>query len=315
MASSMYSLPLYFPPGRKVDPIGVMYNLPSYHGGGETPSLLDADPTKQLETNQLNLIKLLEAFNERIDKHLNGLKGEKKKEGKDSKKEEKGEICAEKESMKKEKGGKAVPAKPPTLSTTPWKLMEEKVGAEAANGISACALPSLARYPNEKLGKVNVTVTSADIFWMENLAKVASKREVKFCGEVKNEVMNGNVEVVTKKGASFSLEVDSFSCVDRVTGWKILGGAIGLFSFHHLDAVQNEHTHRWLTRLAEVIEGGKRAEEVSSLLSSCSQFLSRFDSLSSHCSLSLADTLVRPLFLSNLPNNVELWAKRLESVI
>lgn len=54
--------------------------------------------------------------------------------------------------------------------------------------------------------------------------------------------------------------------------------------------------------------------EVLSLVSAISQFLSRFDSLSSHTHFSLSDVLIRRLFNGNLPNNVELWAKRLDSV-
>lgn len=319
MASSMYALPLYFPTGTKVDPIGVMYSLTSYHG--EEEDMEDVDPVKQLNDDQLNLIKLLEEFNDRLDKHLSMKKEgkEKKNEGQDKKKNEskgvKSDSRSEKVAGVKEKGGKTGPSKTCTASSTPWKLTEEKVGAETNNGISACASPSLSTYTSHKMGVVSVTITADDVFWMETLAKVGVKRDIKFSGEVSNGVKKAVGEVEVKKGASFSLIVQSLSVCDRVTAWKILGGALGLFSFDRQYAVQNAHSHRWLTRLDEVIKGGKKDKDVSSLVSLSSQFLSRFDSLSSHSHFSLPDVLIRSLATANLPNNVELWAKRLDSLL
>ncbi|GMS95751.1 hypothetical protein PENTCL1PPCAC_17926, partial [Pristionchus entomophagus] len=319
MTSSMHTLPLYFPQGTKVNPAPVMYSLHSYHEGGDEAVIVDVDPVEQLEKDQLNLIKLLGAFNEKLDKHLNGLtkKGnEKKKEEVKGKKRVNVTQFVGNSSVSKEKGGKAVSAKTVTQAT-PWKMMEEKEGAETKNGISASAVITLARLlsDKEKIGKMSVTMTANDLFWMENLAKIGSKRDIKFIGDVKNGLTKASAEIEVKKGASFAVRVDSLTLSDRVTGWKIMGVTLGLFSFNHHFAVQNAHTHRWLIRLDEVINGGKKENEVSSLLSSSSQFLSRFDSLSSHSHFSLADSLIRPLFNGNLPNNVELWAKRLDSVV
>ncbi|GMT24163.1 hypothetical protein PFISCL1PPCAC_15460, partial [Pristionchus fissidentatus] len=312
---SMYTLPLYFPQGMKVDPIGVMYSLDSYHEGGEsdaTPTIKEFDPIKQLEKEQGQLIKLLEAFNSRLDKHLSGLNretasGKKKEDIKQGKATSSG----------KQKGGRGnvVLLKCTPISTAPWKIQEEKMPAEDKNGLSACAAPTVITLNRPKINKASISVTPDDIFWVESLAKVGSERGVAFSGEVTNGIKAVNGEVVVNKGASFSLSIDTFSSSDRVTAWKMIGAALGVFSFEAELAVQNTHIHRWLMRLDEVIEMKKNDNVVGLLLSSSSQFLSRFDSLSSHCHLSLPDLLIRPLFNSNLPNNVELWVRRIDSAL
>uniref|UniRef100_A0A8R1Z9N2 Uncharacterized protein n=1 Tax=Pristionchus pacificus TaxID=54126 RepID=A0A8R1Z9N2_PRIPA len=310
----MYSLPLYFPSGTKVDPLGVMYSIDSYHDRGDNTPIHDVDPTKQLEKDQLNLIKLLGTLNDRLDKHLSGLKKETKEVEHKKKKVIDGVHSQDKKGDRK-KGGTGIPLKETLISTIPWKMVEDKVGAEEKNGISACSNPSLTKYQQEKIGRITVTVTDHDLFWIESLAKIGSKRDIKFSGEMKNGITTkGMGEVEVKKGDSFSLEVDSLCSRDRVTAWKILGLVLGLFSFNHHFALQNAHSHRWLIRLNEVISEGKKEKEVLSLVSAISQFLSRFDSLSSHTHFSLSDVLIRRLFNGNLPNNVELWAKRLDSV-
>ena len=56
MASGMYQLPLYFPAGTNATPTPRMYQLPRYHDKDDS-SAESFDPVKQLETEQLDLIK------------------------------------------------------------------------------------------------------------------------------------------------------------------------------------------------------------------------------------------------------------------
>lgn len=154
----MYSLPLYFPSGTKVDPLGVMYSIDSYHDSGDKSSIHDVDPTKQLEKDQLILIKLdfvfifanlkqiifcrlLGTLNDRLDKHLSGLKKE-TKEVEDKKKKVIDGVHVSKRILEgvlsfrilyvrlqsqdkkgdRKKGGNGIPLKETLISTTPWKV-------------------------------------------------------------------------------------------------------------------------------------------------------------------------------------------------
>ncbi|KAJ1369832.1 hypothetical protein KIN20_031406 [Parelaphostrongylus tenuis] len=152
--------------------------------------------------------------------------------------------------------------------------------------------PVLCNFERQKLGDISITVTSIDELW------------------------DASTTVNVSQGDNFSLVSSKLSLNCRVSSWKLLGSALGIFSFAPNHAIHAAHQHRWLSQVDMVLSGGIPKEEV---VREASRFLSQFDALGSQFEFGIADVIAKSVLIgssnTSLPNNVELWSKRLESAV
>lgn len=100
------------------------------------------------------------------------------------------------------------------------------------------------------LGDVTLTVTTADLPWVNALAKIAEKRHVAFSGAVANKAAKGKTSVSVAEGEKFELKVKEGAVASRVASWKLLGSALGLYSYEANQTIQAAHQHQWLARVS-----------------------------------------------------------------
>ncbi|VDO70124.1 unnamed protein product [Heligmosomoides polygyrus] len=329
---SMYKIPPLVPEDVNVKPADILYFLPSYHdavsqNGGTSlcngvPEDDNHDPVKAVETKQHELIKSLMNLGSTLDNLLkemgkSGYAAEPTEEkpieavpssteapsdkaSKADKEAKKAARKAAKAEAKVKVGpdsslGKKLPAA--DASNKQWTFTEEKRSNETGQALTACLPQGFVDFEKQKLGDIRITFTSVDKPWIEALSHFSEKRNVVF-------------------KEKFSVVAPDCSLCCRISAWKLLGVALGLFSFASNHSIQAAHQHRWLSKMDFVL-AGKLSRE--SAIREASQFLSQFDALSSQFCFGIADIIARSVLLESvdtaLPNNVELWVKRLQSVM
>lgn len=321
------------------------YRVASYHSnpsagrvlGGSQDAQTETDPRKALEKKQLELIERLKGQTEQLNKLLVSFAPKKEapicakpaqkpqkevtpepaaggKKDKDAKKEAR--KAAKAEAVKKVAGGAAPApkAKGAKASGTQWTVEDDRKTWETNLTLTVNLPTTLVAYEQEHLKSVTLTVRDADLTWVKTLAKVGEKRGVSFEGDVENQAKEKKTVVKVVKGASPSLQVEKTTVKTLQTIWKVLGAALGLFSRRPQQVLSASHQALWLARAEQILLA---TGDLSYSTREASQFLARFDSLSSQWEMSVADLVFRSLLnLANAqPNNVESWAKKIDALI
>lgn len=350
---SMYKIPPLVPEDVNVKPADILYFLPSYHdavsqNGGTSlcngvPEDDNHDPVKAVETKQHELIKSLMNLGSTLDNLLKEMgksasasaaepteekpieavpsstEAPSDKASKADKEAKKAARKAAKAEAKVKVGpdsslGKKLPAA--DASNKQWTFTEEKRSNETGQALTACLPQGFVDFEKQKLGDIRITFTSVDKPWIEALSHFSEKRNVVFKGSVTNDCKDPSTSITVELGEKFSVVAPDCSLCCRISAWKLLGVALGLFSFASNHSIQAAHQHRWLSKMDFVL-AGKLSRE--SAIREASQFLSQFDALSSQFCFGIADIIARSVLLESvdtaLPNNVELWVKRLQSVM
>ncbi|VDO26892.1 unnamed protein product [Haemonchus placei] len=198
-----------------------------------------------------------------------------------------------------------------------WTINEEKTTSETGQSLTACLPQSFVEFERQSLGDITLTFMPEDQPWVEALSRVGLKRNVAFKGAVSNECKEPSTTTInTSIGGNFSVVSTGCSLKCRTTSWKLLGAALGIFSFAFNHSIQAAHQHVWLSKVDMVLAGKMYKEEI---IREASRFLSQFDALGSQFNFGVADVVARSVLIgsstSPLPNNVELWSKRLDSVM
>ncbi|CAB3406896.1 unnamed protein product [Caenorhabditis bovis] len=331
----MYRLTPAFPQDFDVSPRNVMYRLPPYHdfggsssGGGAQAAKEETDPVKVLEKKQLALIEKLKLQTESLNKLLVSIGNAKAStpksapapaevvDGGKKDKEAKKEARKAAKSEAKSKVAAGATPKPPSekASGSGWSVEDDRKTWETKLSLTVNLPPSLVAYPQENLGAVDVTITEADEGWAKALSAVGAKRNVAFNGVVCNNVGKGAKTTVTvKSGDVFGLKIGETAVKCRQTAWKILGGALGLHSRQSAQTLSAAHQARWLEKADLIMHKIGDAELTER---EASQFLARFDSLSSQWDVTVADIVIRHVIrVGTHPNNVELWAKKIDGLL
>ncbi|KAK5982314.1 hypothetical protein GCK32_003403 [Trichostrongylus colubriformis] len=353
--SSMYKLPPQVPIDFDVKPLDIMYCLPSYHtaaGAGSSDVTCNGlsenshDPVEVIEHKQHALIKSLMNLSSTLDELLtemgkstsavpNAERGKVPTNATPSRSENRAVTTKEdgkKDKEAKKEARKAAKAEakgkvgsvPPVganfvamdVSDRQWAINEEKRASETNQSLTACLPQKFADFERQKLGDITLSFTVEDQPWVEVLSRLSAKRNVAFKGTVSNDCKDPSTTVNTSLGDKFSVAYSGCSLTCRVTSWKLFGAALGIFSYAANHSIRAAHQHRWLLKL-DLVLSGKLTKE--SVVREASQFLSQFDALGSHFSLGIADVIARSVLIesieSRLPNNVELWVKRMDSVM
>ncbi|CAJ0600942.1 unnamed protein product [Cylicocyclus nassatus] len=342
--SSMYKIPPVMPEGFDVKPLDIMYSIPSYHNTSKMESSAECngvtedlnDPVKMIEKKQQNLIKSIKDLGSTLEALLQemGKCGAEPSSSKKSKVEKsasppetakpssKKDKDAKKEARKAAKmeaksklasdapAGKAVDKE----SAKPWILHEEERATITGQSLTACLPSALTEFPIEKLGEVSITATELDRPWLEVLSHVGERRNVAFKGQISNASSNASTTVNVSLGDKFLLEGGGTTLTCRISAWKLLGSALGLFSFKPEYSLHAIHQHRWLSKVDSILAGKLDKNEA---IREASKFLSQFDAFGSHFRFGVADLVAKSVLSgsSPLPNNVELWFKRMETVV
>ncbi|CAI5448944.1 unnamed protein product [Caenorhabditis angaria] len=335
----MYKLPAFLPADFNVQPKNIVYKLASYHGeSGEQQSSassvsLETDPVKVLEQKQLELIERLKKQADSLGKLLASAKPttaapqkgaakestpqpaqEAPKKDKDAKKEAR--KAAKNEAKNKVASGDApAPKKTATSAGSSWTIEDDRKTWETGLSLTANIPSTLVNYPQEPLGQITLTVTKSDLVWVQSLALVGQKRSVSFTGNVTNKVgKDAKTTVNVKTGEEVSLTINKVTIRSRATVWKSLGLALGLFARTSQQVLSSAHQALWLNKSNQVL---LKTADLSLLEREASQFLARFDSLSSQWDITLADIIFRSLIkaTNTLPNNVEIWAKKIDQLL
>ncbi|CAJ0928190.1 unnamed protein product, partial [Mesorhabditis belari] len=336
--TEMYRLPPYFPEDarKSVKPNQIIYALPSYHSQNGSTTNADSefhpfDPVKHIEKDQLALIEKLRKFGSTLDEYINDFSKSKttpsqSKEGDQNKKINKD---AKKEARKENKA-KAVEAskdgpivnekKTPKASSSGlsdnWIVKEEKDSTETGQSLTVNMPQSLATFPTNETGPVSLSVTTDDHKWVEVMAKIGEERGVLFVGAVRNNAKNPKttVSVSGQNAVTLSSSNGHGKVTGRVSVWKALGAILGLSSFSSTAALHSAHSHQWLYKADAVLSNSYFKD---TLMRESSQFLSSRDSLGGHNSICIADVVVYSLVASiaNPPSNVQVWAKRIKTVV
>ncbi|KAK6750278.1 hypothetical protein RB195_002330 [Necator americanus] len=348
--SSMYKIPPLMPDDFDVEPIDIMYSIPTYHGSQSSmkesdvgcnglPDDLNA-PVKAIERKQQSLLKSIKDLGSTLDALLHEMRKcgaslsapEKNtpdefaasvsessvkaggKKDKDAKKEARKAAKAEAKSKVVSSSGTDKTLEPE--SGYQWVIHEEKRSTETGQSLTACLPPGLTDFEKKKLGELTLYATEADKPWIEVLAHVGDKRNVAFKGEVSNICSNASTSVVVSFGEKFSAATSERTLTCRVSTWKFLGSALGLFSFKSNHSVHSIHQHRWLSKVDLVMSGKLSRDDI---IREASKFLSQFDALGSQFDFGIADLVAKSVLIGTssaiLPNNVELWSRRMDSVI
>ncbi|XGW31096.1 hypothetical protein V3C99_009784 [Haemonchus contortus] len=354
--SSMYKLPPLVPVDLDVKPIDIMYTIPSYHGTTNSNSADTMcnglpeetfDPAKEIEHKQHDLIKSLMNLGSTLDNLLKEMekavgakkneKGKKElvtgapsssenhvavskndtKKDKEAKKEARKAAKAEAKSKVGTAPSSGVKSAAVGSSDRQWTINEEKTTSETGQSLTACLPQSFVEFDRKSLGDITLTFTPEDQPWVEALSNVGSKRNVAFKGVVSNDCKEPSTTTInTSLADNFSVVSPGSSLKCRTTSWKLLGAALGIFSFASNHSIQAAHQHVWLSKV-DMVLGGKMTKE--QVIREASRFLSQFDALGSQFSFGVADVVARSVLIgsstSPLPNNVELWSKRLDSVM
>uniref|UniRef100_A0A1I7U938 MICOS complex subunit MIC60 n=1 Tax=Caenorhabditis tropicalis TaxID=1561998 RepID=A0A1I7U938_9PELO len=333
---SMYALPATFPSDFEVHPKIACYRVASYHGEQKeaAPSVqTETDPRKDLEQKQLKLIEQLKKQTEQLKELLSGFgktaapaptqktvpqetKPAEKSAPKDKDAKKEARKAAKAEAVKKVAGGAAPAPKSAkkTADTPQWTVEDDRKTWETNLTLTVNIPASLVVYKQENLKNVTLTVREADLNWVKALAKIGAKRGVAFDGEVKNQTKEKKTTVKVVKGAVAALQIEKTTVKSLQTIWKTLGAALGLFSRQPEQVLSASHQALWLNKAEQILLG---TGDLSYATREASQFLARFDSLSSQWEVSLADVVFRSLL--NLQeahaNNVETWAKKIDALI
>ncbi|KAF1759811.1 hypothetical protein GCK72_016278 [Caenorhabditis remanei] len=343
---SMYKLTPTFASDFEVHPKIACYRVASYHnpaaGAAESSGAsqkAETDPRKALEQKQQDLIARLKSQTEQLNKLLvslapataqktcqkpaqtpkstgkapeaAGSAAPSGKLDKDAKKEAR--KAAKAEAVKKVGGAPA--AAKGSKTSTPWTVEDDRKTWETNLTLTVNIPASLVVYPQEHLKNVTLTVKDSDLPWVRALAKVGEKRGVAFEGDVKNGAKEKKTVVkVVKGGAVAALQIEKTNVKSLQTIWKVLGMALGLFSRRAAQVLSASHQAIWLNKAEQILTG---AGDLSYSTREASQFLARFDSLSSQWEVSVADIVFRSLLntAENQPNNVETWAKKIDALI
>ncbi|CAL2029934.1 unnamed protein product [Caenorhabditis brenneri] len=342
----MYKLHPTFAPNTKVEPKIACYRVASYHDSSSKFEECDSvkketDPRKDLEQRQQQLIERLKVQSEKL-KQLVGEFGEKNnsqptstptsgkpekktqntnpepnnggKKDKDGKKEAR--KAAKAEAVKKSAVGekKVSNSNGKTIRETQWTVEDDRKTWETNLTLTVNIPPSLVHYKQEHLKELTLTVRDCDLKWVQALSKIGEKREVAFEGEVKNKATKKQTVVKVVKGTIPSLQLDKVVVKSLQTIWKLLGTSLGLFSRQSQQVLSSSHQAIWFNKAEKILLGDG---DLSYSTREASQFLARFDSLSSQWEVSLADVIFRSLLnhSESLPNNVETWAKKIDSLV
>ncbi|CAD6197174.1 unnamed protein product [Caenorhabditis auriculariae] len=345
----MYKLEPYFSSEIKVQPKQTIYKLPSYHddlSDVQNPVQGEVDPVKALELRQLRLIEELQSqalkLNELLTQkgkssaptqHEESKKKnvsapvaaqklstpEPKKDDNDTKKNKDAKKEARKAAKTEAKnkvatGEQSVSKSSHSTSTgsdLTWIVYEEKKTIETGQSLTANLPPALLSTKPSETGIISLKVTKEDEVWLQRLANIGAKRKVAFEGFVANNVKDSKNTVRTEQASKVELSGGSWNISCRVAIWKVLGAALGIYSNSYDHAISSAHQHQWLTKTNRALSG---KGDLDYLVREASQFLSRFDALSGLFEISLADVVLRSVLTQkNQPNNVELWANRIDS--
>ncbi|CAO4375916.1 unnamed protein product [Caenorhabditis nigoni] len=340
---SMYKLTPTFKSDFEVNPKIACYRVASYHNPAAgtrsaNTAETESDPRKALEKKQLELIERLKGQTEQLNKLLVSLAPAKEapvcakpaqkpqkeatpeaaagggKKDKDAKKEAR--KAAKAEAVKKVAGGAAPAPKTSAKSSgNQWTVEDDRKTWETNLTLTVNLPTSLVAYEQENLKNVTLTVRDSDLTWVKALAKVGEKRGVSFEGEVKNQAKEkkSTVKVVKGKGTP-TLQIEKTTVKSLQTIWKVLGSALGLYSRRPQQVLSASHQAIWLNKAEQILLG---TGDLSYATREASQFLARFDSLSSQWEVSIADIVFRSLLnLSEAqPNNVETWAKKIDALV
>ncbi|EYB93921.1 hypothetical protein Y032_0177g582 [Ancylostoma ceylanicum] len=349
--SSMYKIPPLVPDDFDVKPIDIMYSIPSYHASASQKGSDAAcngfleeqnDPVKAIEMKQQNLIKsikdlgsTLEALLQEMGKCASGPSAAKKtrldesvapapdtsaksgsKKDKDAKKEAR--KAAKSEAKSKATSGAVSSADKPSKGESghAWVIHEDKRSTETGQSLTACLPSAFTDFEIEKLGDVTMAATETDRPWIEAFSRVGEKRNMAFKGGVSNSCSNPSTTVNISFGERFSVIASGTTLTCRVSAWKLLGSGLGLFSFKPNHSMHATNQHRWLSKVDLVLAGKLSKDDV---IREASKFLSQFDALGSQFDFGVADVITKSVLIGEspirLPNNVELWSKRMDSVM
>ncbi|CAJ0584922.1 unnamed protein product, partial [Mesorhabditis spiculigera] len=346
--TDMYKLSPYFSEAdrQRVDPIPVLYSLPSYHDSPAASGPVEngcasssGDHVKDLENAQMALIARLKQQGPSIEKLLQNLRigpkvqpkasttpksepkpaaaeeGKEKKSGKENKKEARKENKAK---AVEAKGGNKPSAQPQKgasakVDGATWIVKEEKPGAEIGQSLAANVDQGVSQFHAQHTGQLSLSMTPEDQPWVQILAKIAEQRGVLFVGAVRNNTATPKSTIAVAGKDTVTLGNGTYSIVGRISVWKALGALLGVSSFEATDAVHAAHTHQWLLKANQVLENTYFKE---TLMREASRFLSSRDSLGGHYAASIPDLVVFALIskLQNPPSNVELWRSRIKNI-
>ncbi|ULT98083.1 hypothetical protein L5515_012811 [Caenorhabditis briggsae] len=326
---SMYKLTPTFKSDFEVNPKIACYRVASYHNpaaGTQSATTQSAetesDPRKALEKKQLELIERLKGQTEQLNNLLVTLAPAKgapvcAKPAQKPQKEATPEAATaggKKDKDAKKEARKAAKAEAvKKVAGNQWTVEDDRKTWETNLTLTVNLPTSLVAYEQEHLKNVTLTVREADFTWVKALAKVGEKRGVSFEGEVKNQAKEkkSTVKVVKGKGTP-TLQIEKTTVKSLQTIWKVLGSALGLYSRRPQQVLSASHQAIWLNK--QILLG---TGDLSYATREASQFLARFDSLSSQWEVSIADIVFRSLLnLSEAqPNNVETWAKKIDALV
>ncbi|EYB93920.1 hypothetical protein Y032_0177g582 [Ancylostoma ceylanicum] len=260
------------------------------------------------------------------------------KKDKDAKKEAR--KAAKSEAKSKATSGAVSSADKPSKGESghAWVIHEDKRSTETGQSLTACLPSAFTDFEIEKLGDVTMAATETDRPWIEAFSRVGEKRNMAFKGGVSNSCSNPSTTVNISFGGLFFHELlfcsgsgvvdtsflpERFSVIAsgttltcRVSAWKLLGSGLGLFSFKPNHSMHATNQHRWLSKVDLVLAGKLSKDDV---IREASKFLSQFDALGSQFDFGVADVITKSVLIGEspirLPNNVELWSKRMDSVM
>jgi len=307
--------------GIQVEPEVPMYQMePYYQSSPSVPTNAEgsvkSSPQQQgLEAKQLALIKALEQFRDKLNQFSSGQKKDVKPAGKKVEKVEKKKEqqvkgkSSEKVEKKKEhpaskKIEKAEKKNQPEFTVPPRKSTASAV----YTGLNVKLDPFGYKPQLPEKFKLQLECQDVDKNWIGVLSKLAAKQNVEIA-----EKSNGSRVILVKfgsDGVKLSGAPLSTPVQGRITVWKTLGALIGLFSY--TDAALSASTHKWLQFAEDFIEG--RVSGFDAIRKACFR-LAQHDFLAAHDIATLSDFIVCAMIkdAGYLPNNVELWVKRLES--
>ncbi|CAI4225890.1 unnamed protein product [Auanema sp. JU1783] len=325
----------------KISPAPIMYSLPNYHAvdkNNDDNDMEITDPVAVIELKQADLLGRLLALNIKLDSYLKS-QGDKKKQKDVGKKAPETEQSASKvptttDAGKKDKDAKKEArkaakneakskvanqpinedSKKPSKNSVSnnWIVMEDKLSTETGQSLTACTKQQLVSFPQETFGSVSLTVQVHDLPWVKAFSKIAESRNVAFLGAHPNNVQKAATTVTVTEGDIFSLTLKNNEINRRSTTWKMLGSALGLYSFVPQQSINATHQQLWLEMAEKLINNDV---EVDHVIREVSQFLSSFDGLGAQFSFGAADIIIRSLLPSvNYPSNVELWVGRIDAI-
>lgn len=270
------------------------------------------------EVQEQKLIKALETFHLKLDKHLQKYDAKVEKASKfDDKKTNKQK--AEKIEKAPKSDDKTKPEKTkPSLTVPPTK----STATGAYKGLDSFIENPFGYKEESSKFQAIIRCQQKDKAWIDVLGKLAEKKNIQLGESVAGD-RSIQVEYGGDSGKHLNLESPFLNTLDsicfecpglfistsgRVSVWKTVGSFLGLFSYE--DAPLSGITHHWLCLAEDLIEGRVAKEHV---LRKMSQRLSADDFLAQLKVPSLSDYVLQSFFLGNetyLPNNVELWTKR-----